>query len=109
MPTIIDMGDYHVEFLTIPLTAQNAADRYFSASLPLEKAGRYVGAAVISTSVGGNNDNSQAIGGIEVREGDGTALNYGDPITNISIRLVKQVGTSGPLVVTFNVLIFLRK
>jgi len=80
-----------------------------SGALPLDRNGRFCGATVIGRS-GAVNDNTEAVGYIDlVASGGGALFDFGSVATQFNVRVYKQVGTAGNTNITLNVLIFLKK
>jgi len=109
LTVIFTNGDFWIESVVVTVTLEDAAGRYTGVTA-LTKHGRFVGG-----SVGGddstNNDNTQAVAGVpEIKaSGGGLDINYGDPITQIALRVTKQAGTAGNTIVDYFVLVYLRK
>jgi len=99
---------FWIESILVSVTAADAAGRYFSASTPLARSGTILGVSVGPLSTGGNNDNSQVVGAIEIRDGGGATITLGQQLNNISMRIVKEIGTAGNIILSFNLLVFMR-
>ena len=108
MTIIQDHGETWIELLEVSLTLQDAADRYFSPSVNLERAGNFRGVSCVGQGTG-NNDNSQAVGSVEVRTSGGSSITFGQFITAVNVRVTKQVGTAGALVQSYFIMVYMGK
>jgi len=105
---ISDDGNMWIEYHSIPVTMLDAAGNYDSAVQNLDKPGRFVGGFVQAIAGGGINDNTQATAQLLLLdESAGTV--YGKSITGVRVRVLKQAGTFGAVIVTFAVIVFLKK
>jgi len=109
MTVIFIQGDlFWIEVLDVNVTLMDAAGVYQSGVIPLEKAGNCIGFSE-SLENAQNNDNVQAMGGCEVRQGAGTQINIGDFVPDIRVRAKKQIGTAGNTVIGFRIMMFMRR
>jgi len=100
--------EFWIEHHQIAITLQDAAGRYSSGTIPLSKAGVFLSACVTARAVP-NNNNSQAMGGVEVKlDAAGNNLTLGDFVTTVAVRVNKAIGTAGATGVNFHVTVFMR-
>jgi len=85
----------------------DAAGRTTSNQIPLSKSGAYLGASIVKT-FSENNDNSDAIGALTLRNGDNTVLVFGEVISSVVVTSNKELGTDGNGTFTVDILVFLR-
>jgi len=108
MPIIYEDGDrFWIEQYTINVTLLDAAGRYDAADENMIKIGAVVGMVATCQQMI-NNDNAQAVGSWEIRDESGNSLPYGERATQFRFRVVKQVGTAGSTVQTWQILLFKR-
>jgi len=55
-----------------------------------------------------DNDNSEAVGSIELRTESGFEISFGEHINQVNLRINKVVGTAGNTTQTYNVMVFMR-
>jgi len=109
MTIIFEMGkEFWVESFKAVVTLEDAAGRYASATFTPERIGVYLGSAVSCANLQNTNDNSQAVGNIELRGAAGAELSIGSELRIFSIRVDKQAGTAGNTNNTYNALVFFR-
>lgn len=102
-------GIFWIEHLTLAnISILDAADRIISTAVNLERPGRYIGGVLTPISAP-DNDNSQAIGHVDMRSEAATTLIYGTRISGITWRIDKQAGTAGATIIGAHAIIFLRK
>lgn len=107
MTLIFTTGDFWIEVIELNITLEDAAGRFASALGNLQRPGHYMGSAISCTSMS-DNDNSQAVGSVEVREQSAGAIAIGEEITGVFVRVNKQVGTAGSTVQVYKVMLFMR-
>jgi len=110
MTIIADYGDYHVESIRVVFNIEDAAGEYVSADINLEQGGRYMGSST-TINGGASNDNSQRIAAVQlgIRAPVAKDAFFGDEITQVRARLLKDAGTAGSTAVAVEMLIWIRK
>jgi len=108
MPIVYSKGeDFWIESGQAAVTIPDAAGSSLSA-FNLDKPGVYLGGGVTIGNQA-NNDNTQAIGSIELDDVGGGLLDIGDNITGLMVQIKKAIGTAGNTVITCNWFVFMRK
>jgi len=109
MTIIFSQGNnFWIESLIIPVTLVNSAGGTSqSAVITLEKPGDVLGLST-TASDSDQNDNVQAIGLVILLDQGSDNIVFGENITGVRIRLVKQAGTDGNITMSFHVLLFMR-
>jgi len=106
---VLEFGDlFWIERLEVSVTLPDAAGSSQSSIIPLEKSGNFLGAA-IAIGHALNDNNVQAIGATEIRQGAGGQILLNDFLPDIRLRVRKQVGTAGNTTVIYNVMLFMRR
>jgi len=110
MTIIFQMGDnFWIEALELPLIIlTDPAGRISSAVINLTRAGTYVGGCIFQRG-GPDNDNSQAVGGFDLRDEGGGSILIGDVITGVLWRVNKSIGTDGNTNANAQCILFMRK
>jgi len=111
MTIIFEMGDqFWIESFDVNVTIEDAAGSYNNSAgnIPFERAGTYLGAAIVLGSLV-NNDNTQAIGAVEINNIGFINLAIGNQMTGIRLVVTKTAGTAGSTVMTYSVIVFLRR
>jgi len=108
MVIIFQKGDeFWIEIGSVALSIPDAAGNAQSSIVNLERSGNYIGGTVIA-STSSDNDNTQAIGLVELRGSPTGTLSFGVFTSGVRVRINKQIGTAGASNVTFHFLIFMR-
>jgi len=109
MTIIFEMGnEFWIEVVNLPIiTVMDAAGRYNSAGVNLERSGRFIGGAILNTG-GTSNDNTQAIGIQDLRASPNNVLTVGLLINAVLWRVYKEIGTAGDTTVNGIAILFMR-
>jgi len=108
MTIIFEYGDeFWIERMESTVTLEDAAGRYASGIATLERAGDFLSGFAIARSLA-NNDNAQAVGGMEMRNQGFTNMTFGQAITGVTIRVMKQIGTAGNTAMPIIITVFMR-
>jgi len=109
MTVIFEQGDlFHIERVSGTITIEDAAGRYNSASIPLEKAGFFLG-GMVTLRGATNTDAAENVGCWEIRNQSGSNISFGSLITGVTIRVIKAVSTAGNQSQTYDAIVFLRR
>jgi len=89
-----DLGHIHMEFHNITIALTNSAGLQTAVSTNLDRPGNVMmwGATIGFLQ---DNDNSQAIGTIQVTDAGGLGLNPGEFATSFLTNIIKAAGTAG--------------
>jgi len=108
MTVIIDMGDWWIEQLLVPIPINDGAGFYNSGTIVLSRGGRIMSFAQSLQNMP-NNDASQTMGGIFTINSTGALLNLGDFIASIIVQVQKTASTSGAQTPVAIVTLFMRR
>jgi len=100
--------DFHVENHRVVFNIEDAAGEYVSADVNVDKGGRYLGSST-TINGGASNDNSQRIAAVQLGLRAPVAKDafFGDEVTQIRARLLKDAGTAGTTAVAVEMLIWI--
>jgi len=106
---IFENGDeFWIEQIRPTVDLEDAAGRYNSDAFALERTGNVLSFSCVGQAVQ-NNNNSEAVGSVEVRDASGANISYGERLSQIRVRVNKQIGTAGTTTQTYQVTLFMRK
>lgn len=109
MTIIFQFGqEFWIEYVEAVCTIQDAAGFYTSGAMNLEREGSYVG-GIAGCRGFIDNDNSQAVGGWDLRDASGNTLTFEEVINHAHVRVHKQAGTAGNTNLTMTAIIFLKR
>ena len=112
MTIIFDNGNFWIESHIALVTTNDAAGIYTSSpTITLDRPGHYIGCACALVDAP-SNDNSQAMGAIQVNVSNGGGFStaaYGDQVSTIRVSIQKIAGTAGASPNIVAVIIYLRK
>jgi len=100
-------NEFWIEFLSVALSIPDAAGNSQSSIVNLERSGNYIGGSVIATT-STDNDNTQAIGLVELRGSPTGTLSFGVFASGVRVRINKALGTAGASNVTFHFVVCMR-
>jgi len=100
-------NEFWIEQVIVSVTIPDAAGRTTGGNTTLQRAGIFVGGAIAGQS-GTDNDNSQAIGNVELRGTPTGTLTLGVFVSGVGARVAKQLGTAGNTVMSYNAIVMLR-